>query len=418
MRPVAIALFLLFILVSVSLAAGNCANAHCTWMPLIHGSGVGLIPEPNNTATPATSTPTERSTATITGTPTTTPTQSDTATATSTPTSTPSAVANSNQIKWTRVASVPQYRLEAQGAAVDGKLYVFGGYSVNTPGTYAPTDTMILYDPQTNIWRQLASRMPIGLSHAGVAVDGKDIYVAGGYPWNGYTSQYFATKDVWKFNVDSQIWTRMPSLPAARGAGALARVGRTLHFFFGVDQARNDVATHWVLDLDQVPQGAGWVDANSVNPVPLDYATNHLGAVTLNDKIYVVGGQKGKVDGDTRAYLHVYDPATRIWTRLKDMPATRSHITASVFVLGNRIIVAGGDEFAVPVGSLFAYDPARNVWEDMTPLGLGATQYTEPITRKAGVAAAIDGKIYFATGNGPPSGTNKWVFEGELVPQQ
>jgi len=49
---------------------------------------------------------------------------------------------------------------------------------------------------------------------------------------------------MWKFNVDELAWTRMPALPSPGGAGALAIMGRRLHFLFGIDQGRNDVAPH------------------------------------------------------------------------------------------------------------------------------------------------------------------------------
>ena len=91
------------------------------------------------------------------------------------------------------------------------------------------------------------------------------------------------TRHVWRYDTVTDDWQAMLSLPAARSAGALVRVGRKLHFFGGVDSRRRDTADHWVLDLRRPTK---WVtDTAMPNP------RNHLGAIETGGKIYAIGGQ-------------------------------------------------------------------------------------------------------------------------------
>ena len=148
--------------------------------------------------------------------------------------------------------TAPISRAEALRAVVDDKLYVFGGFS-NELGPVKRSD---VYDPATNTWTQIAD-LPTRVTHAGVAVDGRDVYIAGGYVGIGSTgyNQTFGVRDVWKYNVDTNQWTSVIQLPRAIASGGLAVLGRSLHYFGGNDSNRNDAGDHYALDLDN--PGAG-----------------------------------------------------------------------------------------------------------------------------------------------------------------
>ena len=129
---------------------------------------------------------------------------------------------------WVTVAPSPIPRFEAQEAVVNGKLYVFGGF-VNSK--LEATKRSDVYDQATDTWTQLPD-LPQAITHAGVAVDGSTIYMAGGFVGNWPTG---IAKTVFKYNVTSKTWSMGPSLPQPRGAGALVRLGRELHFFGGLN---------------------------------------------------------------------------------------------------------------------------------------------------------------------------------------
>jgi N-acetylneuraminic acid mutarotase len=288
-------------------------------------------------------------------------------------------------INWSTAAASPIGRSEAPGVVADGKLYVFGGY-INT--TFNPTSRSDVYDPVNNTWTRITD-LPKPLSHVGTAVDGKDIYLAGGYVGKPTGGQIFATQDVWKYNVDTKTWTAMPSLPQARGSGGMELLGRELHFFGGADINRADKGDHWVLSLDG---GTQWQGA-----APLPNPRSHLADAVIGGKLYAIGGQHG-VDHDlvTQKSVHVWEgtPGTPgTWTAVAGLPRARSHIGAATFVMNGRIIVAAGEishESGGTVSDVTAYDPLANSWKALTPL---------PKARHSGVAGSIGNQIFYTTGS-------------------
>lgn len=288
---------------------------------------------------------------------------------------------------------------EAQGEAVNGKLYMFGGFDGFKP-CCTPTDRAFVYDPAGDSWTPLP-KMPVprgsvsangGVTHTGLTTDGQNIYYAGGYVADAAgTQQIFATKAAFQYNIASQTYTQLPDLPQARGAGQMQYLDGKLHFFGGMNQERNrDTPDHYVLDLRS--GAAAWTTAR-----PMTVPRNHMAAVALNGKIYAVGGQRGHEPFVAQATVEVYDPATDRWTTAKSLPLARSHIE-STFVLGQRIVVAGGEKSAGQiVTDVTAYDPATDTWTPLTPL---------PEGRTGGVAAAVGDGFVYTGGSGSPKG---WI---------
>ena len=298
------------------------------------------------------------------------------------PPSPPPPAAPKNTITWSERAEAPIARAEALRAEIDNRIYVFGGFS----GAAGPVTRSDVYDPVTDQWTQIAD-LPTRLTHAGVATEGRDVYVAGGYVGIGTTgyNQEFGTTAVWKYHVDVNQWTTMPALPRELASGGLVTLGRNLHYFGGNDENRNDAADHYVLNLDDV--NAGWQVRAA-----LPEGRSHLGYVALGGKVYAVAGQHGNDDAlETTASVHAYDPATDQWTARAAMPVAVSHISSSTFVQNGRIIVAGGEtDHNAATDRVTAYDPVTDAWTSMTNL---------PAARFSGVAAPIGDEIYFTGGS-------------------
>jgi N-acetylneuraminic acid mutarotase len=285
-------------------------------------------------------------------------------------------------LKWNTVASSGAARAEGQGAVVGGKLYVLGG--VNTSGPYARSD---VYDPANNSWTRIKD-LPRKLTHAGTTAEGRNIYLAGGYIGTSSTgwAQSFATREVWKYNVDTNSYTSMPQLPAARGGGAMVALGRELHFISGADSNRADRGDHWILNLDNT--GAGWKTAAT-----MPNGRSHLGAVVLNGKIYVVGGQRSyDSNAVSQTDVHMWDPANPgSWTKVASLLRPLSHHNASTIVRNGRILVLGGETAPnQSTSKVSSYDPSANKWTDLTSL---------PSARTSGVSGVINGVVYYATGS-------------------
>ncbi|THF71442.1 glycosyl hydrolase [Deinococcus sp. Arct2-2] len=293
------------------------------------------------------------------------------------------SVATAAAVSWTQQTDAVRPVSEAQGAAVNGKLYIFGGFDSDLR-TNAKVQ---VYDPATNTWGT-ARDMPEQSTHGAVAVDGQTIYVAGGFVGNHPGPQ---TAHVWKYNVSTDTWSAGPNLPGARGGGALVKLDRTLHFFGGternpgdLDLYKRDSPEHWVLQLDG---GTSWTTA-----APLPNPRNHLGGTVLNGKIYALGGQHlGDENAGNQSAVHAYDPAANTWTARASLPLPIGHINASTVVQNGRIVVISGvTQNSAEVANVSEYDPAANTWTALTPL---------PAPRQSPVADVINGRLVVATGS-------------------
>ncbi|GHF31847.1 N-acetylneuraminic acid mutarotase [Deinococcus metalli] len=307
-------------------------------------------------------------------------------------------------VVYTPIASQPNAVgvSEGQGVVSGGRLYVFGGFD-SLRACCTPTNRVQAFDPLTNTWTARTVMPGTGLTHAGITSNGSIIYFAGGYsglpgPNGTWSGQVFGTTQVWAFDTGSQQYSPLPALPVPLAAGQLQYLDGKLHYFGGTNRARNqDLSVHYVLDLGA--RQTTWTVA-----APLLHARNHLGSAVLNGKIYAIGGQTGHDSTlTTQPWVEAYDPPTNTWTPLAPLPRARSHISNSTFVLGGRIIVAGGETaHNVPMADVTAYDPVSNTWTPLTPL---------PVARVSGVAGAIGNSFYFTGGNASAQGWKATLSE-------
>ncbi len=293
-------------------------------------------------------------------------------------------------LAWKTTTSLPQAKAEAFSAAVDGKLYAFGGYF---DSTFLATDSAYAFNPATRMWATLRA-LPLKVAQAATASDSRYVYFAGGYVTSG-SAQTFATKKAYRYDTATDTYAALPDLPAARGPGAMAIVGRSLMFLGGGDSSRKDVATVYALDLDNT--AAGWQSRAS-----MPAARNRFGVAVTGGSLYVVGGQTAN---DAAAVYSSsvwrYDVSTDAWTPLASMPTARSHIAASTLVLNGKIVVAGGEGAGrKALNKVERYNPATNTWSTLTSL---------PATRFSGISGVIDGKLYFAGGYNGAFSKSTWA---------
>lgn len=210
-----------------------------------------------------------------------------------------------------------------------------------------------------------------GVTHAGIATDSTDIYLAGGVTADSAgTGSIEGTKQVWKYIISQNTYTRLPDLPVDIAGGQLEYLNGELHYFGGfIEERAVDVATHYVLNLNNLDNGWQLL-------APLPNPRQHAGSIVYGGKIYSVGGQIGKGDTlKTQKDVNVYDRASNTWTRLADLPVPsgatgRGHISSAVLALGERIIVLGGETVhrRGQTNMVSAYSPATNSWQNLTPL--------------------------------------------------
>jgi len=291
----------------------------------------------------------------------------------------------------------PIVRAEAVGGAVNGKLYVFGGFNgEGSQDTTIPlqkrSDVFDPTAPAGKQWRRLKD-MPFGFTHAEGLVVGNQIWFVGGYqgdhPGPGETK-------VLVYETTTDTWTNGPDLPEPRGAGASAVIGRTIYFTGGMDATRTkEEGTTWALNLDNL--AAGWVrKADLPNP------RNHVAGAALNGYFYVIGGQHGQEERQvSQAEVDRYNPVSDTWVTVASLPSPRSHISSSTLVYQGRILVIGGETAnGQPRTTIYAYDPRTNQWSILGNL---------PDIRSTAVSGIVGNMLLVSTGNGPGPTTTTWV---------
>ena len=296
---------------------------------------------------------------------------------------------------WKRLPDMAVPRWEAGAIVFDGKLYVFGGYKMPTKAC----KRVDVFDPKDNSWRKLAD-FPSAITHINVALDRRSVWFAGGFK-DGYKG--YAISEVWRYDIDKNVYTAGPSLPESRGSGGLAIVDRKLHYIGGLKKDRDTCSPkHWMLDLDELETGnAHWEEAK-----PMPKGRCHFGTVTFNGKIYVIGGMyhhdSRQID---RPLVDIYHPQTDSWSKGDNLPTGHTHAEAATFVHNQQIWILGG---MAQIGKKRWIDNKITV---LTSKGKWNHVGELPQPLSAVAAGIINGKLYLAGGslNGAHPQARVWV---------
>ncbi|MDH4082638.1 MAG: hypothetical protein OEV99_05475 [Nitrospira sp.] len=301
------------------------------------------------------------------------------------PISTESAQPESDRGTWHTAAPAPTKRTEVAAAAMDGKIFVVGGFEKPSLGNvvnFAITPSVEMYDSTTDRWASKAS-MPVGLHHVGIGVVGGRLYVIGGYSQSTF-SVWNPVATVYAYDPATDSWTERAPMPTARGALSVSEHEGKLYAIGGYDRKANNAQVE-VYD----PVRNVWTTV-----APLPTPRDHLATATIGGKIYAFGG---RLNGDYSRNLAVterYDPATDRWTRVSDLPTARSGITAAV--VAGKIDVFGGEGVAGTFNENEAYDPVRDTWQRLAPM---------PTARHGLGSAVVQGRIYVISGGPTPGGS-------------
>ena len=289
------------------------------------------------------------------------------------------------QTRWTKAAAFPEPDEELYGVAVNGKMYVLGGF-----GGGKARGIVYEFDPARNAWTK-KKPMPRPVHHqAMVAANGK-IYVFGGFVYPASGNGWEPVDNTWEYDPSADTWKALPPLPAKRGSAIAFEVGGKFYVIGGASThpASKDVAITGngpgrSVDTNEVfdPATGRW-ESRQAMPT----ARNHAFGGVVNGKIYVIGGRTGHAfitAASNTDLVEEYDPAADTWGALKArMPTARSG--GGWATHNGKIYVAGGEVANAQLVAAFraveAYDAASNSWSTLPVM---------PIPRH-GVAGAVLG---------------------------
>jgi N-acetylneuraminic acid mutarotase len=281
------------------------------------------------------------------------------------------------------------------GVAVNGKLVASQGL---LPG-FKPAGLVFEYDPARDAWTE-KKPMPHPVHHAAVtALNGK-MYLFGGFdlPPSGPPG-WNPVSDAWEYDPAADAWKALAPMPTTRGGSVAAVVGGKIYVIGGAGPVPN--ASSPTIRPRQPQQSLSTVE--EYDPAtnkwraraPMPTACNHPGCEAVNGKIYVIGGRLSGAfiigfPGNT-GLVQAYDPATDSWGTRTPMPTPRSGLNTAVL---NGIIYAAGGEVQdqnqlTAFRAFEAYDPASDTWWSLPSMLL---------PRHECIMAAIGNRIHVAGG--------------------
>jgi N-acetylneuraminic acid mutarotase len=308
------------------------------------------------------------------------------------------AQAQMPQSPWKKAAPFPEPDEELYGVAVNGKLYVIGGW-----GDGKARGVTYEYDPATDKWAKKKS-MPRPGHHAALAAANGKIYVMGGFvapqdtqiPVGG---AWQPIDDAWEYDPAADSWKSLPPLPSKRGAAVAVEAGGKIYVIGGVttvEGSKDPFFTFFgparVLTTNDVydPATNKWESRR-----PMTVARNHAFAGAVNGKIYVIGGRTGHgfiLSATNTDVVEEYSPVSDTWSGPKErMPTPRSG--GAWGTDGRRIYAAGGEvttkELVGAFRGIEAYEPASNSWTTLPSM---------PMPRHGVAGAVIGNRFYLVSG--------------------
>jgi N-acetylneuraminic acid mutarotase len=304
----------------------------------------------------------------------------------------PVAKVSAEKVVWEMRAPVPQPRTEVSAAALDGKIYLIGGFAKE-----GVTSRVEMYDPATDRWTLRAS-IPVALHHAAAAALNGKLYVVGGLEGG---RSWKPSSGLWEYDPRTDRWSAKREMPTARGALGVGVWEGKLYAVGGLGATRpfellGNSGANEVYD----PATDQWQ-----KKAPLPTPRDHLAVAVVNGKIHAIGGRFNSDYSENLALHHLYDPAMDRWSEAAPLPKPRSGIASAV--LNGKIHVFGGEAPQGTFADNDAYDPAANKWQSAPPM---------PTPRHGLGAATVGDRIFVIAGGPRPGGsfsdTNE-VFRAE-----
>ncbi|GAB4190699.1 MAG: hypothetical protein Tsb002_18880 [Wenzhouxiangellaceae bacterium] len=251
---------------------------------------------------------------------------------------------------------------ELPSAVLDGQIYVGGGLR----GAFRGQRDFWRYEPDTQVWTRL-SDLPQARDHGMmVAYDGA-LYYFGGFV------EFVPTASIWRYDPHADQWSVLGVMPGARAAGGAAVLNERI-YLWGGERGFIDIYN---------PATAEWESVAFSETVGRD----HSSVVAYQGEIWLIGGRLG---GIAHGAVSIYSPLTGVVRAGPRLREGRSGFAAVAYQ--GQIVVAGGENFSplVTLGSVEYYNPEAGGWQ------LTASLPT-PVHGVSGVQ--VDDQLYLILGS-------------------
>lgn len=198
------------------------------------------------------------------------------------------------------------------------------------------------------------------------------------YAGTGRNAGFAYTSDFYAFDLTSEQWTQVSSLPdSAKRQYATAVTYANNGFLFGGINAQGEYLNDlWNYD----PVSDFW---DYLGQAPFT-GRSGMQSFVIGDEMFVVGGRTANSNAVNEVWS--YDFTTNSWSPKFDMPSEGIWRGFAAEYNGTGIIGMGTDSMNIKRGEVYFYDASIDFWLEMTAL------YTEPMNYPA--ASQIDDRIY------------------------
>ncbi len=232
------------------------------------------------------------------------------------------------QDQWTKL---PEYTaMWFAMTSLANRLVLVGGHD---PRNNKPTNQLAVFEARE--WTHPYPPMNIARDTSTAVSFNNHIIVAGGSDDEGLTSS------VEVLDVVSRRWYIAQSLPNPQSDLKWTLIGNTLYLMGGYDHTGETKTVHHV-DLNElIAKALSNLDTptlwQTLQEVPLKFSA----PLSIGRSLLAVGGWDGN---NPSLSIHLYQPDTRRWVKVGDLPTARYRCICSVLPSG-EVIVAGGETY-------------------------------------------------------------------------
>ena len=252
------------------------------------------------------------------------------------------------QYPWQAGVPLPLPRMHHAACAVNGKIYVMGGFGnaasgIGGTGDNVPNNELRMFDPASPTWTSRAPMPTARSAHTCAVVNGR-IYAIGGIELGSDSAK------VQEYDPATNSWASKASMPTARWGMCSAVVGDKIYVMGGAN-----AATTTAEEYD--PATNTW---KSLTPMPA--GTWNAACGSANGLVYVIGGiggfgPSGAIQLDA---VNAYDPGADTWSAKAAMPTARSGL--AIGTVAGKFYAIGGSVPPPAAANNEEYDPSSDAW--------------------------------------------------------
>ena len=231
------------------------------------------------------------------------------------------------QDQWTKL---PEYTAKCFAmTSLANRLVLVGG---RDPRNNKPTNHLAVFE--SGEWTHPYPPMNIARDSSTAVSFNNHIIVADGCDDKGRISS------VEVLDVASRRWYIAQSLPNLRSELKSTLIGNTLYLMGGYDHTLSATKTVYHVDLTElVAKAHSNLDTPTLWQTLQEVPLVRSAPLSIGRSLLAVGGRDDRYISSSS--IHLYQPDTRRWVKVGDLPTARSCCTCSVLPSG-EVIVAGG----------------------------------------------------------------------------